>query len=491
MFDWISEGRILNPKVPPSNIEAEEAILGGLMLDPDAFVVVSDIIGEDDFYKKNHQKIYTAISELHAKGQPADIITVAAYLSEKQGFENGGAAIAELMERVPSAVNIQSYANIVKEKALLRKLISKSTATIEKAFNQDYENVDSFLNEVESEIFALAETKQEKQGLVGAAELIKLSIDKLTELSTRSDEYTGVPSGFDNLDDLTAGFQAGDLIIIAARPSMGKTAFSLNLAQNMAIRGRKNVAYFSVEMAKEQLMMRMLASEARVHLSDIRIGRIKDNDWPRLIEKASVMAEAPLYIDDTSGISPYEIRAKCRRLKAQHGLDAIVVDYLQIMELKRKVDSREREVAEISKNLKSIAKELRVPVIALAQLNRGVEGRTGDQRKPVLSDLRESGSIEQDADLIMMLYREEYYDHENPEVKGLAEVLVRKHRNGPVGELKYKFEGQFSRFSKWEGPTSHPLDPGPTPDGGGPSPDFGPPPTPISQGKPKNFAPNA
>ena len=362
----------------------------------------------------------------------------------------------------------------------MRKLIKANTEILDTAYDQTYENIDAFIDEAEGKIFGIGQQREVTGGLVGAAELIKVSIDKLTELSTRKADIIGVPSGFTHLDKMTAGFQPGDMIIIAARPSMGKTAFSLNVALNAALYNKKKVAYFSVEMGKEQLMMRLLATEARVNMSDLRIGRIRDNDWPRLIDRASKLGEAGLFIDDTSGISPQEIRSKARRLKQQHGLDMILVDYLQIMKLRTRIESREREVAEISRSLKAIAKELEVPVIALAQLNRGVEGRTGDMRKPVLSDLRESGSIEQDADLIMMLYREEYYEPDNPEIKGQADLLVRKHRNGPVGELKLKWEALYGRFSPWQEPTQPqgPQPPAPTPIHGG-------------GGKPRNFAPSA
>lgn len=452
-------------KVPPHNIEAEESVLGGLMLAPDSFATVSEHIQDRDFYKAAHRKVFQAIQYLYNKGQPVDIITVSNYLTDKKEIDSigGNAFLAELMDKVPSAVNIESYAQIVREKALLRKMIEVSTEVIEQAFSQDYENVDSFLEDTESKIFSITEAKAgANSGLTGSAELIKLSIDKLTHLSTQTEAITGVPTGFDELDEMTTGLQPGDLVIIAARPSMGKTAFSLNMAQHAAITAGKTVAFFSIEMSKEQLMMRMLASEARINLSNIKVGRLTQHEWERLIDKASLISQANLFIDDTSGISPYEIRSKCRRLKAQRGLDLIMVDYLQIMDLKQKVESRERAVAEISKSLKRIAKELGVPVVALAQLNRGVEGRTGEQRKPVLSDLRESGSIEQDADLIMMLYREEYYDHDNPDIKGMAEVLIRKHRNGPIGDIKLKWEGQYGKFSKWEGPPQHPMAPDPS-----------------------------
>jgi replicative DNA helicase len=448
-------------RIPPHNLEAEQSILGGLMLDPYVWDSASAIITEDDFYKIAHRKIYSTIAELYAKSQPVDIITVSNHLTEKKELEaiGGPAYLAEVMNSTPTAAHIETYANIVHEKALMRKLIHMSGEIIEKSYGESYQNVEAFLDEVEGQIFSITE-KKKTQGLVGASELIKDSMNKLTELFERKVEFTGVPSGFKALDKMTSGFQPGEMTIIAARPSMGKTAISLNIAQHIVLREKKSLAYFSVEMGKEQLMMRMLASEARVNLTDLRVGNLSDNAWPRLIDKASKMSEARLYIDDTSGISPFEIRSRCRRLQAQHGLDIIMIDYLQLMDLKQKVDSRERAVAEISKTLKAVAKELRVPVIALAQLNRGVEGRS--DRRPMLSDLRESGSIEQDADVIMMLFREDYYDRENPEVKGLSEVIIGKQRNGPTGTVKLKWEPHYGRFSDLDGGGSeHPLPPPP------------------------------
>jgi replicative DNA helicase len=363
------------------------------------------------------------------------------------------------MNSTPTAAHIETYAKIIREKALMRKLIHLSGEIIEKSYSESYETIEAFLDQVEGQIFSITE-KKKAEGLVGAAELIKDSINRLTELAERKSDMTGVASGFKALDKMTAGFQPGEMTIIAARPSMGKTAFSLNIAQHVILREKKSLAYFSVEMGKEQLMMRMLASEARVNLSELRVGSVGDTAWPRLIDKASKMAEARLFIDDTSGISPFEIRSRCRKLQAQHGLDIIVIDYLQLMDLKQKVDSRERAVAEISKTLKAIAKELKVPVIALAQLNRGVEGR-GD-RRPMLSDLRESGSIEQDADVIMMLFREDYYDRDNPDIKGISEIIIGKHRNGPVGTVKLRWEANIGRFSDLEeGGGQHPLPPPP------------------------------
>lgn len=447
-------------RTPPHNKDAEESVLGALILDPELFVNIVDIVSSDDFYVPAHKTIYSAIKSLNQTGKSVDIITLVNYLKDQKQIDSigGTAYLAEVMERVPTTIHIEDHARIINDKSKLRQLIKANYEIIEKAYAQKFENLLSFMDEVEGQIFSLADNEEKKSGLVDAADLIKLSIDRLTELSANTEDITGVSTGFSELDNLTAGFQSGDLIILAARPSMGKTALSLNIAQYAAFKQKKHVAYFSVEMAKEQVMMRILACEAKINLSDIRVGKIKDNDWPKLIETASKISECPLFIDDTSGISPFEIRAKCRRLKSKKALDLIIIDYLQIMDLKQKVESRERAVAEISRSLKALAKELEVPVVALAQLNRSVEGRSGDQKKPILSDLRESGSIEQDADLIMMLYREEYYDPDNPYVKGLADCLVRKHRNGPIGEIKLNWQGQFGRFSDYQGPPPSQID---------------------------------
>ncbi|MGE3759827.1 MAG: replicative DNA helicase, partial [Pseudobdellovibrionaceae bacterium] len=308
-------------------------------------------------------------------------------------------------------------------------------------------------------------------------EIVKSRLEKIEELFQRKSDITGIATGFTELDKMTAGLHPGELIIVAARPSMGKTAFALNMAQHMALRQKKTVAFFSLEMGNDSLMMRVLASEAKISMGDIKTGKIPEASWPKLINAAGLLSESHMYIDETSGVSPHEIRARCRRLKAKHGLDLIMIDYLQLMQMKMKVESREREVAEISKTLKAISKELQVPVVALAQLNRGVESRS--DRRPMLSDLRESGSIEQDADVIMMLFREDYYDKENPDAHGNAEVIIAKQRNGPTGTVKLKFEARYSRFKDAE-PEAQSVMP--------------PPPQAINHpnsGKPKNFAPGS
>lgn len=433
-------------KLPPQNLEAEQSVLGGIMVDPDALDRVVDIINENDFYKTAHRKIFAAITALRRKSQPVDLITVTSFLKDQGELDaiGGPAFIASIIDQTPSAANISHYADLVKEKSTLRRLIEACSNIIERSFGQDFDDMDRFLNESEASVFQVAE-KTRSAGLVPANEIIKASLDKIEQLYNLKTAVTGVPTGFIDFDKMTSGMQPGDLVIIAARPAMGKTAFALNIAQHASLREKRSVALFSLEMGQEQLMMRMLASESRVNLGDLKIGRVPDSFWPRLINVASRFSEAPLYIDDTSGISPYEIRAKCRRLKAQKGLDLIIVDYLQIMDLKIKVESRERAVSEISRNMKALARELNVPVIVLSQINRGVEGRT--DRRPMLSDLRESGAIEQDADIVVMLYREEYYERDNPESKGQAEAIIGKHRNGPVGVVKLGFMPHFGTFT--------------------------------------------
>lgn len=469
-----------NAKTPPSNLDAEQSILGSLMLDPEAFNLVSDLIVPGHFYKPAHQKIYEAIFKLNATNQPIDIITVSNALQAVGELEiiGGTSYLVDILNKTVSAVHAVSHAKIIREKATLRKMISASTQLIERAYAEDFADVESFIDQAEAEFYKIGANKQ-SEGLAGSMEIVKSSLLKIEELYKKKSDITGLATGFSYLDRMTAGLQPGELIIIAARPSMGKTAFSLNLAQNIVLRNKKTLAYFSLEMGRDQLMMRVLSSEARINMKDIRSGRVPDNAWPKLINSAQILSESQFFIDETSGISPFEIRSRARRLKAQHGLDCIIIDYLQLMDLKQKVESRERAVSEISKSLKALAKELQIPVIALAQLNRGVEGRS--DRRPMLSDLRESGSIEQDADVIMLLYRDDYYDKDDPDKHGHAEVIVGKHRNGPTGTVKLKFEAEFGRFRDAD---PEPYQPNPPPSHNSTV-------VPMPGSKPKNFAPGA
>lgn len=466
-------------RIPPQNIEAESSILGSLMLEKEAWDQVADHLSPEDFYKPSHQKIYTAIGELQKKNLPVDIITVSNHIQGNGDLDHVGGAeyLAELVNKTISSANIFSYAKIVKEKALLRRIIHQGSQMIEKAYTEDFSDVETFVDQTEADFYRLAESKQ-AEGLLGPMEVVKSSVIKIEELYKRKSDVTGIPTGFSVLDKMTSGLQPGELTIIAARPSMGKTAFSLNLAQHMALRCGKTVAYFSLEMSRDAVMMRVLASEARINMKDIRSGKIPDHVWPKLINVAGQVSDSKLYIDETSGMSPFEVRARARRLKSQVGLDIIIIDYLQLMDLKLKVESRERAVSEISKSLKALSKELAVPVVALAQLNRGVEGRS--DRRPMLSDLRESGSIEQDADVIMMLYRDDYYDKEDQEKQGQAEVIIGKQRNGPTGTVKLRWEAEYGLFKDADNQSQHPLPPPPSNNN-----------TNVTGIKPRNFAPGA
>jgi replicative DNA helicase len=467
----------VDPKLPPQNIEAEQSILGGLLLDREAWDQISDVITSEDFYRPSHQKLFASIAMLTKNSKEVDIITVTEYLKSIGDFEFiGHDYLIQLLQNTLTTANISSYAKIVKEKSLLRKLISCCSQITQKAYEQNFENIETFIDNVEADIFKIGESR-ESAGLVEASNIVFKSIENIEKLYHQQDDITGISTGFSKLDQMTAGLHPGELTILAARPSMGKTALSLNIAQNVALRQKKTVAYFSVEMSKESVMMRLLAAEAKINLSEVRSGKIADQAWPKLVAAASTMSEAPLFIDDTSGISPFEIRARARRLKKQHGLDLIIIDYLQLMDLKQKVESRERAVSEISRTLKAIAKELQVPIMALAQLNRAVEGRA--EKKPMLSDLRESGSIEQDADVIMMLFREGYYDRNDESKFDRAEVIIGKQRNGPTGSVDLKWEPKFGRFTDTDEIPSSPLPP--------------PPPQPIqyTNKKPKNYAPGS
>ncbi|MEQ8254191.1 MAG: replicative DNA helicase [Smithellaceae bacterium] len=432
-------------KVPPQNLEAEQSILGSVLLENSAINSVLEVMSKDDFYSEAHRKIFNVMVELSEKNEPVDIITLSNALKDRKLLDSigGTAYLASLVDNVPSAANVTNYAKIAKEKAILRGLIASATEIINSCYETG-SDVDQVLDQAENSIFEIAENKV-RPSFHPIREIVKDSFRSIEDLFARRELITGVPTGFEKIDDLTSGLQQSDLIIIAGRPSMGKTAFALNIAQYAALEGQTPVAVFSLEMSKEQLVFRLLASEAKVDSQRLRKGFLGETDWPKLTAAAGRLSEAPLFIDDTPAITVLEMKAKSRRLKADAGLGLIVVDYIQLMRGGNYRESREQEISEISRSLKALAKELKVPVIALSQLNRKVEDRTN--RRPQMADLRESGAIEQDADVIAFIYRDEVYNksEDNPE-KGTAEIIIGKQRNGPTGTVKLAFLEKFTCF---------------------------------------------
>ena len=432
-------------KLPPQHIEAEQSILGGILIENEAINRVTEILDADDFYRESHRKIFDALINLSERDEPADLITLTNELRKTDQLDSiGGASyLASLIDSVPTAANIQYYARIVKEKAILRKLIQTSTEIITQSY-EDRGDVEGFLDEAERSIFEISE-KRVRPSFYPIREIVKQSFATIEKLFKKKEAVTGVASGFKELDRMTAGFQPSDLIIVAGRPSMGKTAFCLDVAEYAAIDNKIPVAIFSLEMSKEQLVIRMLCSQANVEGTRLRTGYLNESDWPKLTIAAGSLSESPIYIDDTAALSVLEMRAKARRLKADHGLGMVIVDYLQLMKGRARVESRQQEISEISRSLKALAKELTIPVIAVSQLSRKTEERTGN--RPQLSDLRESGAIEQDADLILFIYRDEVYnrDPDNPN-RGKAEVIIGKQRNGPIGKIDLAFLDKFTTF---------------------------------------------
>ncbi|SKA72963.1 replicative DNA helicase [Desulfobaculum bizertense] len=432
-------------KVPPHNLEAEQAVLGGVFLKPNVFHDLVDLLGEDDFYSPAHRIIFRAFQECFRKSIPMDLVTVAEELRSMGLLDDVGGPVylAELAASTVSASNALFHAQIVRNRAVQRQLIGVASGIIESCFDER-SDVEGLLDESEQQIFAISEQRSNKS-FVASKELVNQVFQKLQELYSRKEVVTGVPTGYYKFDEITAGLQPTDLIIIAGRPAMGKTSFALNLGLRAASDYGTPSAVFSLEMGMDQLMMRMLCTKARVNLSDMRRGFIDDEAWARLYDAAEDMSSSPIFIDDTPSISTLELRARCRRLKAEKGLGLVIVDYLQLMRAGRNIDSREQEISEISRSLKALAKELKVPVIALSQLNRKVEERT--DKRPKLSDLRESGAIEQDADMIVFLYRDEVYNksEDNPK-KGIAEIIIGKHRNGPTGAVELMFQKEYTAF---------------------------------------------
>lgn len=430
-------------KVPPQNLDAEVSVLGGILIDNEAVHRVIELLGPDDFYRDSHRRIFLAILKLYQAGEPADLITVTNSLKGSQELEGVGGAsyLASLVDKVPTAAHIAHYAKIIRENAILRHLIEGASEIIEKGYKGEGE-VEEFLDEAERIILDVA-SRRIQQSFWPIKEVIKSSFKAIEKLYERKELVTGVPTGYKDLDRLTAGLQASDLIIIAGRPSMGKTALALCIAETAACDHSIPTAIFSLEMSKEQLAQRLLCSRGEVDSSKLRGGFLTESDWPKLTRAAGILSEAPLFIDDTPALNVLEMRAKARRLKKEKSLGLIVVDYLQLVRPVGKSESREREIAEISRSLKALAKELQVPVLALSQLNRGVEGR--QDKRPMLADLRESGSLEQDSDVVAFIYRDEMYHPESPD-QGKAEVIIAKQRNGPTGRVMLSFRPQFTRF---------------------------------------------
>jgi replicative DNA helicase len=441
---------VLSHRLPPQNLEAEVSVLGGVLLENDALNRVLEVLTPADFYREAHRKIFSALVQLYETGEPADLITLSEVLKKRGELEEVGNIefLNSLVNSVPTAANISYYAKIIKEKSVIRRLIHRATEIITEGFGNSGD-VDEYLDRAERAIFEISEDRV-RPSFYPLREIIKSSFRTIEKLYEKRQLITGVATGFTRLDELTSGLQPSDLIIIAGRPSMGKTAFALNIVQHAAIQAGVAAAVFSLEMAKEQLALRMLCSEAKVDAHRLRGGFLSESDWPRLTRAAGSLSEAPIFIDDTPGITALEMRAKSRRLKAEHNLGLVVVDYLQLMRGRSDSDNREQEISDISRSLKALAKELNMPVIALSQLNRRVEER-GDKR-PQLSDLRESGAIEQDADVIMFIYRDDVYNksEDNPN-RGKAEIIVGKQRNGPTDKFDLTFLDKYTCFENFSG----------------------------------------
>jgi replicative DNA helicase len=447
-------------KIPPHSIEAELAVLGGLLTDNSAWERVAERVFEDDFYRRDHRTIFHAITTLDSEAKPFDVVTVAEWLDSHQQLEAAGGLsyLAALADNSAGAGNITAYADIVRKRSILRQLIQATGKISETVFNPQGRNSDEILDYAEQTIFGIAEQEAKgRKSYRSIKDLLVKALDRVDELFRLDNPITGVPTGFDDLDERTAGLQPSDLIIIAGRPSMGKTALAINIAEHAALKGtalkgKMTVAIFSMEMPGEQLAMRMMSSLGRIDQHKVRTGKLSDDDWPRLTSAVEILKDAKLYIDDTPALTPAELRARCRRIKREGGLDMIVVDYLQLMQVPGTTENRATEISEISRSLKAMAKELNVPVLALSQLNRSLEQRPN--KRPVMSDLRESGAIEQDADVIIFIYRDEVYNEDTPD-KGKAEIIIAKQRNGPIGTVLLTFLGQYTRFENYIADTSY------------------------------------
>jgi replicative DNA helicase len=435
-------------RIPPQNIEAEQAVLGAIFLDSSALTPASELLIPEDFYRAAHQKIFHAMLKVADKGEPVDLVTVTAELVDSKALEEVGGVsyLSELADAVPTAANVEYYARIVEEKSILRRLIRTATSIAQDGYTREDE-VDVLLNEAEKKIMEVAQRKHSGT-FQNIKDVLVQAYDNIEMLHNRKGEITGIPTGFTELDRMTAGFQRSDLIIVAARPSVGKTAFALNIAQNVATQTNENVAIFSLEMSAQQLVMRMLCAEGNINAQNLRTGKLTSEDWGKLTMAMGSLSNAGIYIDDTPSIRVSEIRAKCRRLKQESGLGMVLIDYLQLIQGSgRNRENRQQEVSEISRALKALARELEVPVIALSQLSRSVEQR--QDKRPMMSDIRESGSIEQDADIVAFLYRDDYYDKES-ENKNIIEIIIAKQRNGPVGTVQLAFIKEYNKFVNLE-----------------------------------------
>jgi replicative DNA helicase len=433
----------ISERVPPQNLEAESAVLGSMMLEDSAISIAIEILSEDDFYKDANQKIFSVIRNLYSKNKAIDLLIVTEELKKRNLIDDigGPAYLASLTADVPTAANVEYYAKIVKEKSLLRKLINAATQVVHEGYQAEEENVELLLDRAEKLIFDITSKKVEPS-FIPLKDIIKGSIETIDNLYRNKTHVTGLPTGFTDFDVQTAGLQASDFIVVAGRPSMGKSSFALNLIENIAVSENMPVAIFSLEMSKEQLVQRLLCSHARVPIHKVRTGYLSQSDWPHLTNAAGRLSETPIFIDDTPGISVLELRAKARRLKSQYDIRLLLVDYLQLMQ-GSSVESRQQEISEISRSLKALARELNIPLVAISQLSRKAEDR--QNKRPLLSDLRESGAIEQDADLVVLLFREEYY-YPSEDNKGKADAIIAKQRNGPVGTIPFTFIKEYTRF---------------------------------------------
>ncbi len=436
-------------KIPPNSVEAEQSLIGGLMLDKQAWDKVADVVTAEDFYRNDHRIIYAAIADLVEGGSPCDVVTVCECLEQRGELTKAGGLeyLAALANETPGAANARAYANIVRERSMLRSLINAGNEISGSAFATDGRSATDLVDEAERRVFEIAEKgARGRAGFRSLKQILPETVDRIDMLHQSEGEITGISTGFNEFDKLTAGLQGGELVIVAGRPSMGKTTLAVNIAENAAIGAKVPTAIFSMEMPSQQLAFRMISSLGRVDMRHLRTGKFPDEDWSRINTAVQLMSDAPIFIDDTAALSPTEIRARARRLQREHGLGLIVIDYMQLMQVPGSKENRATEISEISRSLKALAKELSLPVVVLSQLNRSVEQRT--DKRPVMSDLRESGAIEQDADVIVFIYREEVYNPDTPK-KGLADVAIAKQRNGPIGDFLLTFVGKYTKFENF------------------------------------------